>query len=166
MQYILPFLITVIIIISQSRKRNTYDIFIQGAGEGLEMIKSIFPTLLGVMTAASMLRASGALDILINLVSPITNILKIPPEIMPIAIIRPISGGGSLGILTNILETYGADSIIGRTASVIMGSTETTFYCVSIYYAKTRVKSTTGILCVGILCDFIAIIMAVRLCCF
>lgn len=164
MTYILPFIITIIIIVSQVKRRDTYNTFIKGAGDGLLILKNIFPALLGVMTAASMLRASGALDIFIKFISPVTDFLKIPPEIMPIALLRPVSGSGSLGILTNIFKEYGPDSVIGKISSVIMGSTETTFYCISVYYAKTRVKSSSKILCIALFCDFIAVLAAVYLC--
>lgn len=163
MKYILPLFITIIILSSQLKRKNTYNSFISGAEDGLEILKSIFPALLGVMTASSMLRASGALDMLIGVLYPITNALGIPKEIMPIALLRPISGGGSLGLLSDILNTYGADSFIGKAASVIMGSTETTFYCISVYYAKTRAKSTAKILFIALLCDMSAAVIAVQM---
>lgn len=161
MQYILPLMITLIIITSQARRKNTYDAFLNGASDGLELLKTIFPPLLGVMTASAMLRASGAMDLLAVAVAPVTEKLEIPAEVLPIAVLRPVSGGGSLGLLSDILNTEGADSFAGRAASVIMGATETTFYCISVYFAKTRVKSTAKILLIALICDVVSVIAAV-----
>ncbi len=161
MKYILPLMITVIILTSQARHKNTYDAFLNGASEGLMLLKTIFPPLLGVMTAASMLRVSGAMELLASFATPLTQQLGIPSEVLPIALLRPVSGGGSLGLLSDILKTEGADSFAGRIASVIMGATETTFYCISVYFAKTRVKSTAKILLIALLCDAISVIVAV-----
>ena len=120
------------------KKLPSYELFIDGAEDGMKIVSGIFPPLVAVLTAAYMLRASGTLDLIVSLLSPITNL--IPAEVMPLALIRPISGSGATGILTEILNNYGADSEVGRIASVIMGSTETTFYCLCVYFAKTRVK--------------------------
>lgn len=161
MQYVLPLIIMILILGSRIRKRDTYGAFLEGAGDGLSMLKNIFPALLCVMTAASMLRASGALEMLTRLISPAADALGIPPDVIPIALIRPVSGGGSIGFLTDILNSYGADSFVGKAASVIMGSTETTLYCISVYYAKTHAKSTAKILIVALLCDAVAAVAAV-----
>ncbi len=162
MQYILPIIITLIIVLSHIRRQRTYDLFIEGACEGFAVLKSIFPPLLAVTAAASMLRASGALDMLINAAAPAADFFGIPREVLPIAAIRPVSGGGALGILSELLSRYGADSFAGRSASVIMGATETTFYCVSVYYARTRVRSAAKILPIALLCDAVSVWAAVR----
>ncbi len=138
MIYVIPAVIALALIVSLVKKLPSYDIFISGAEDGMKIVLGIFPPLVAALTAAYMLRASGALDLLVSLLSPLKNI--IPAEVMPLALIRPISGSGSIGILTEILNSHGADSEIGRIASVIMGSTETTFYCLCVYFAKTRVK--------------------------
>ncbi len=161
MQYVLPFIITVVIIASRFHGRDTYGAFLEGAGDGLAMIKNIFPALLCVMTASAMLRESGALELITGLIAPVANAVGMPADVIPIALIRPVSGGGSIGLLTDILNTYGADSFVGKAASVIMGSTETTLYCISVYYAKTRAKSTAKILVIALLCDAAAAVMAV-----
>ena len=160
-QYILPLLIIGILLASRIQKRNTSDVFLDGAGDGIKILRNIFPALLGVMTAAAMLRASGALSLLIKLLVPITDALGMPHDVLPIALLRPISGGGSLGLLTDILKNSGADSFTGKTASVIMGATETTFYCISVYYAGTRARSTAKILILALLCDAAAAVLAV-----
>ena len=128
MIYVIPLIIALVLITAMIKKLPSYELFIDGAEEGMKIVSGIFPPLVAVLTAAYMLRASGTLDLII------------PAEVMPLALIRPISGSGATGILTEILNNYGADSEVGRIASVIMGSTETTFYCLCVYFAKTRVK--------------------------
>ena len=125
MIYVIPLIIALVLITAMIKKLPSYELFIDGAEEGMKIVSGIFPPLVAVLTAAYMLRASGTLDLIVSLLSPITNL--IPAEVMPLA-------------LTEILNNYGADSEVGRIASVIMGSTETTFYCLCVYFAKTRVK--------------------------
>lgn len=141
MKYIVPSLIMIIIIIALSRRKNVYTDFIEGAQSGIELIKDIFPPLVAMLTAAAMLRASGAMDLILRFVSPFTQKVGLPSEILPLVLIRPVSGSGSIGVLSGILNEYGPDSMIGRMASVICASTETTFYCMAVYFAKTRVKT-------------------------
>lgn len=106
----------------------------------MRLLVDIFPPLVAMLTAASMLRASGALDIAVSFISPLTEKIGLPGEVMPLVMIRPVSGSGSIGVLSGILNQCGADSFAGRLASVICGSTETTFYCLAVYFSKTRVK--------------------------
>jgi spore maturation protein B len=160
-KFIIPLIIFLIIVASLFRKLPTYEIFISGAEEGLKIVIGIFPAMLAVVTAAYMMRASGAIDLIINIISPITDFFHIPKEVMPLALIRPISGSGALGILTDILKNYGADSVIGKTASVIMGSTETTFYCLCVYFAKTKVKYTMRAIPCAVLGDIVGILAGV-----
>lgn len=141
MQYIIPGLIMIIIIVALSRRQSVYTDFIDGAGEGMKIIRDIFPPLVAILVASSMLKASGAMDILLNVLSPVSRKIGIPEGVMPLILIRPVSGSGSIGVLSGILNEYGADTLVGRMASVICGSTETTFYCLAVYFAKTRVKS-------------------------
>lgn len=161
MTYIIPVIIAVILTISLIKKRPSYDLFISGAEEGMKIVFGIFPSLVAVLTASYMLRASGTLDILISLLSPITDF--IPAEVLPLALIRPISGSGATGILTEILNRYGADGEIGQIASVIMGSTETTFYCLCVYFSKTRVKHTLKAVPFALTGDIVGILTAVFL---
>ena len=131
MIYVIPLIISLVLITAMIKKLPSYELFIDGAEDGMKIVSGIFPPLVAVLTAAY-------IDLIVSLLSPITNL--IPAEVMPLALIRPISGSGATGILTEILNNYGADSEVGRIASVIMGSTETTFYCLCVYFAKTRVK--------------------------
>lgn len=140
MRYITPGFILLIVVIGMAKKRSVYSDFIEGAGDGMRLLVDIFPPLVAMLTAASMLRASGALDIAVSFISPLTEKIGLPGEVMPLVMIRPVSGSGSIGVLSGILNQCGADSFAGRLASVICGSTETTFYCLAVYFSKTRVK--------------------------
>lgn len=161
MIYIIPAIIAIVLIVSLAKRLPSYELFIEGAEEGMKIVAGIFPPLVAVLTAAYMLRASGTLDLIISLLSPITSF--IPAEVMPLALIRPISGSGAIGILSEILNAHGADSEIGRIASVIMGSTETTFYCLCVYFAKTRVKHNLKAVPFAAAGDIVGILMAVIL---
>ena len=161
MIYIIPAIIAIVLIAALAKKLPSYELFIDGAEEGMKIVAGIFPPLVAVLTAAYMLRASGTLDLIISFLSPITGF--IPADVMPLALIRPISGSGAIGILSEILNTHGADSEIGRIASVIMGSTETTFYCLCVYFAKTRVKHNLKAVPFAAAGDIVGILMAVIL---
>lgn len=141
MEYITPLIIASIIITAFVRKRPVYHDFVSGATDGAKLLLDIFPPLVAMLTASAMLKASGALDIAVDFISPLTQRIGISGEVMPLIMIRPVSGSGAIGILSGVLKDYGADSYVGRLASVICGSTETTFYCLAVYLAKTRVKN-------------------------
>ncbi len=160
MKYMLPIIITLIICFSAIKEKNTYSDFTDGALEGLKIVALIFPPLMAIMVASSMLRASGAFDVLTSIISPITQKLGIPGEVLPLALMRPVSGSGSLALLSDTLNTYGADGRIGRLASIIMGSTETTFYCMGVYFSKTGIKNTAKALPYAVIGDICAIIFA------
>ena len=161
MQYITPALIMIIIIVAISRKQTVYTDFIDGAGEGMKLLADIFPPLVAMLVAASMLKASGAMDMLLDVIKPFSEKLGIPKGVMPLILIRPVSGSGSIGVLSGILNEYGPDSLTGRMASVICGSTETTFYCLAVYFAKTRVKSVKRAVPSAILGDLAGIFAAI-----
>lgn len=158
MIYVIPAIIAFVLIYSLVKRLPSYEIFISGAEDGMKIVLGIFPPLVAVLTAAYMLRASGTLDLLVSLLSPVKNL--IPAEVMPLALIRPISGSGATGILAEILSVHGADSLIGRLASVIMGSTETTFYCLCVYFAKTRVKHNMRAIPFAAVGDIVGILTA------
>ncbi len=161
MQYVIPAVIAAVIIFALKTRTDAYAAFTEGAADGLHTVVKILPSLLAVITAAQMLRVSGAIDMIIRFVSPVTDFLHIPPEVMPLALIRPVSGSGSLGILADILNTFGADSKQGMIASVIMGSTETTFYCLCVYFAGTKVKYTRRVIPCAVISDIIGILAGV-----
>lgn len=161
MEFITPAVIALIIIVALSRKQTVYNDFINGASDGFKLLVDIFPPLLAMLTAVSMLKASGAFDIAVNFISPLTAKLGLPTEVMPLVFIRPVSGSGAIGILSGILNDYGADSFIGRLASVICGSTETTFYCLAVYFAKTRVKYIKRAVPCAVIGDIAGVVSAV-----
>lgn len=157
----IPLMILLIISFSLKQKKETYNIFLKGAREGMNVILKIFPTMIGIFVAINLFQVTGAMDLLIKIISPLTNIIKIPSEIVPIGIMRSISGGASIGLLSSALDTYGADSQIGKIASTILGSSETTLYVMAIYISAVGVKNTRGVLKIALLCDFVAICASV-----
>lgn len=159
-----PMIILVFVSFAAAKKTSVYDAFISGAEDGLVTLRRIFPVLLAILVAAAMLRASGLMDLAVSALSPITDKFNIPPETVPLALLRPISGGGSIGLLTELLNTYGPDSPAGRMASVMAGSTETTFYTLAVYYSATRVKYTRPTLAAALIGDCVGIIGSAVIC--
>ena len=157
----IPFFILLIIVYGLIEKNKVYDTFIEGAKEGVEVVIKLFPTLVGIFLAVGALRTSGILDFIINIISPITNLLKIPGEIMPIALLRPISGSASIAVAVDIMEKHGVDSIIGLITSTIMGSTETTFYTIAIYASAVGIKKIRFVLVAALLADVAGTISSV-----
>lgn len=150
-----PVVILIIIIYGIMEKNKVYDNFIEGAKDGLQIVVNIFPTLIGIFLAVGALRASGIIDLIINLIKPILNLLKIPSEIMPLAMLRPISGSASMAIATDIMSKYGVDSVIGIIASTIMGSTETTFYTIALYTSAVGIKKIRFVLVAALVADIV-----------
>jgi len=161
MEFAVPCVICLIVVYGFVKKIAVFDVFLEGAKKGLYTIYEITPTLIGIVVAISMLRTSGAIEGFCKLISPVTDYLGIPSEIIPLAILRPISGGGSTGLLSNILTENGPDSFVGRVASVMAGSTETTFYVVAVYYGSVKVKKIRHTLIAGLTSDFAAAIMSI-----
>jgi spore maturation protein B len=162
----MPIIILIIIVYSYIEKNKIFDVFLEGAKEGVLIVYKIFPTLIGLFVAVGALRNSGLIDLIINLISPIIKNTIIPTEIMPLAILRPISGSAAMAIATDIIKIYGVDSKIGQITSVIMGSTETTIYTIAVYTSCIKVKNTRGILLPALIADAVGIIIAVIICSF
>lgn len=160
----MPVIIFIIILYSVLEKNNVYDIFLDGAKDGIKIVYNVFPTLIGLFVAIGALRNSGIIELIVNIISPLLDIINIPKEIMPLAILRPISGSASTAIATDIMNTYGVDSNIGKIASVIMGSTETTFYTIAIYTSCIKIKNTRGILIAALAGDCIGILVSILIC--
>lgn len=158
---IIPGFILLIMLIAVIEKRQSFDIFLEGAKEGIEIVFKIFPTLIGIFLAIGALRSSGVLDFFIDIILPITTIFNVPSEILPIALLRPISGSASIGVATDIMSKYGVDSLIGLMTATIMGSTETTFYTIAIYTSTINVKNTRRILLPALLADIAGIATSV-----
>ena len=140
--WILPAAICLIIAWGFIKGVPVFDRFLEGAKEGLQTAVSILPPLVGLLLGVTMLSASGALDMLCAFISPAAEWMGLPPETMPLALLRPISGSGSLAILSDIFVRNGPDSFAGRVASVMMGSTETTFYAIAVYFGSVGIKKT------------------------
>lgn len=157
----IPLIILLIIIYGLIEKNKVYDTFIEGAKEGIEVVFNIFPTLIGIFVAIGALRSSGILDLIINAISPITNLFKIPGEIMPLMLVRPISGSASTAVATDIMTKFGVDSKIGLIASTIMGSTETTFYTIAIYTSCVGIKKIRFVLAAALLADLAGMIFSI-----
>ncbi|MGI5850786.1 MAG: spore maturation protein [Caldicoprobacterales bacterium] len=146
------------------KKVNVYDTFIEGAKEGLSTVIRIFPYMVAMFVAIGIFRSSGAMEILVKLISPLTGLIGIPGEILPLAFMRPISGIASLGVLGELYRTYGPDSFIGRLASTVMGSTETIFYTLSIYFGAVGIKKMRYTLWGSLLADLAGLLASVIIC--
>lgn len=145
-------------------KKNVFDLFIKGATKGIEITVKIFPTLIGLFFAIGLLNNSGVINFFVQLVSPLLDCFKIPKEILPLAILRPISGSASMAVAMEILKENGVDSIVGLIVSVIMGATETTLYTIAIYTSVIKVKETRHILIASLMADIMGIITAIIIC--
>lgn len=160
----MPMIILLIVIYGLIERNKIFDTFLDGAKEGIGIVMSIFPTLIGLFLAIGALRSSGVLDMMIHLLTPLLELIKFPTEIMPLALIRPISGSSSIAVATDIMKTYGVDSTIGLMASVIMGSTETTFYTIAVYSSAVGVKKTRFVLAAALLADVVGVLVCVGVC--
>jgi len=160
MDYIIPSILLIILIPAVIQKQPIYDHMCEGASDGLKILIKILPSMICIMSAAAMLRASGVMDFVINLIRPVTDKIGIPAEVMPMVLLRPVSGSGSMGLLAENLKSYGADSIPGLISSVIMGSTETTFYTLAVYFGATHVKNTKRAVICAIIGDITGVIIS------
>lgn len=161
---VMPLIILLIIFYGLKERVKVFDLFLDGAKDGINMVVKIFPTLIGLFVAIGALRSSGILDLIIKIISPILNILNVPSEIMPLALLRPISGSASLAVATDIMKSYGVDSFIGILAGVIMGSTETTLYTIAVYAGSVKIKKTRFVLAAALIADFFGILASVFIC--
>ena len=157
---ILPLITLIVIIYAIYKKVNIYDEFISGVKEGLQMSLEIFPSIFTIIISVTVLVKSNFLNDIISLI----NINIFPKEILPIAILRPISGSASMAVATDIMNSYGVDSRIGQIASIIMGSTETTLYTIAIYPSCINIKKTRGILIAALAGDIIGMIVSICIC--
>lgn len=149
------------------KKESSYDLLLQGAASGFSLLVTILPTLVILLTAVNMLRASGAMELLSRVLAPVFSLFGIPPETALLVLIRPISGSAALAVGTDLMRQYGVDSPIGRTAAVMLGSTETTFYTVSVYFGAAGIQKTRYTIPAALFADFVgffAASLSVRLC--
>lgn len=159
--WMIPSLIGFILLYGTFKKVPTYESFVEGGKEGIQIAFSIIPYLVGMLVSISIFRASGALEYFMSFLKPVLDFIGVPSEVAPLAIIRPISGNAALGMTSDLIATYGPDSFIGRLASVIQGSTDTTLYVLTVYFGAVGVKKMGDALKVGLLADLVGFIAAI-----
>lgn len=158
------FVVFFILVYGYVKKVPLFDTFLSGAKDGLSAAVQILPSLIALLTMVALLRASGVLSFLIATLSPLFSFLGIPKELIPTVLLRPLSGSGSMALLTDVFQSYGADSAIGKTASVLMASTETTLYVTSLYFGAAGIKKTGRIVTIALLTDLFTAVVASFLC--
>ena len=159
-EYIVPLILAVTALAALRRRENTYDILTDGAREGFRMLLTIAPSLVVLLSAVGMLRASGALEAFSRLLSPALEFVGIPPETVLLILVRPLSGSAALAVGAELIAAHGPDSLIGRTAAVMLGSTETTFYTVSVYFGACGVKKTRYAIPAALIADLVGFLAA------
>lgn len=158
---IIPFIVLFVILYGFFKKVDLYDNFLVGVKEGLSMALKIFPTIFAMTVCINIMLKSNIINDVVNFISPVLDFLKFPRELVTLSIMRPISGNSSLIIMDNLLKTYGPDSFIGRTASIIQGSSDTTIYIIGLYFSSVGIKKIKYSLVVGLLADLMAVIISV-----
>lgn len=158
--YAIPALLLAIPLYGYIKKVKVYEVFVEGAKDGFTTAIRIIPYLVAMLVAIGIFRASGAMDVLVKILAPVTNLIGMPAEVLPMGLMRSLSGGGAQGMMVELFNTYGPDSLIGRMASVSMGSTETTMYVLAVYFGAVRISKTRHAVPVGLLVDGISLIVA------
>ena len=164
---IVPLILARVALYGCFRRVDVYTALVQGAGDGLEVLMRILPSLVGLLTAVYMLRASGALDLAAQALTPLLDRIGLPGELLPLMLVRPISGSAALGVGAELIAVHGPDSYLGRTAAVMLGSTETTFYTIAVYFGAVKITKTRYAVPAALCADltgFLAAAWAVRLC--
>ena len=159
-EYIVPLILAVTAIAALRKKENAYDILTDGAKEGFRMMLTIAPSLVVLLSAVGMLRSSGALEVLSAFLSPALEFVGIPPETVLLLLVRPISGSAALAVGAELIAAHGPDSPVGRTAAVMLGSTETTFYTISVYFGAWGIKKTRYAVPAALIADFVGFLAA------
>ncbi|MBK5258939.1 MAG: spore maturation protein [Thermoanaerobaculia bacterium] len=160
----IPVLLVGIPFIGLLRKVKVYDVFIDGAKEGFQVAVNIIPFLVGILVAIGMFRGSGAMDLLTNALRPVMAAINFPPELFPLAVFRSLTGSGSLALTTDLVKTHGPDSLFGRMAATMYGSSETTFYVLAVYFGAISVKKTRHAVPAALIGDIVAAIATVAVC--
>ncbi len=161
MEIAVPLAVVAFLIAGMVRKVSVFDAFLTGVKEGLSTVLTIVPAMVGLITAVTMLRASGVLESISKLISPLAQRLGFPEEIVPVALLRPVSGSGATALILSVFEDLGPDSFAGKILSVMAGSTETTVYAIAVYYASVGIKKTRHTLVSGLCADFTAVVFSV-----
>ena len=160
----IPFLLVSIPVYAAFKKVKVYEVFVDGAKEGFDVAVKIIPFLVAILVAIGMFRGSGAMDMLTDALRPALSAIRFPVELVPLAILRPLTGSGSLAFVTDLIHTHGPDSLLARTGGSIYGSTETTFYVLAVYFGAVGVRKTRHAVAVGLIADLAAVIAAVIVC--
>ena len=158
--YVVPVLLLGASLLTLRRKESPYDLLLQGGAEGLKLAFTILPALVVLLTAVHMLKASGAVELLSGFLAPVFDFVGIPPETAMLVLIRPISGSAALAVGADLMAQYGPDSPVGRTAAVMLGSTETTFYTISVYFGAAGIHKTRYTVPAALFADFVGFFMA------
>ena len=158
--YLIPALLLLVSLAALKKGENAYDILLGGAREGLKLLVSIVPSLILLLTSVTMLRSSGAMEIISAFLAPAFQFFGIPPETALLVLVRPISGSAALAVGAELMKQYGTESLIGRTAAVMLGSTETTFYTISVYFGAAGIKKTRYTVPAALFADFVGFFMA------
>lgn len=162
--FIFPTIIIGILGFGIFKRINVFDTFLKGAKQGAVSCFNILPALVGLVVAVYMMRASGILDFLAEILSPFLSLFDFPADVLPLALLKPISGSGAIAMIKSIFESSGADSTSGRLASVMLGSSETTFYAIAVYFGATKVKNTRYTVFAALVADVVGIVVSVMLC--
>jgi len=160
----IPFLLFIIPVLAIKNKVKVYETFIDGAKGGFEVAIKIIPYLVAILVAIGMFRASGAMDLFVKMISPLTDLIGMPAEALPAALMRPLSGSGTLGIASEVMKEHGPDSFIGRLVSTFFGSTETTFYVIAVYFGAVGIKKTRHAVPAGLIGDLAGLLAALFIC--
>ena len=160
LDYLIPLLLLTVSCVALRKKENPYDLLISGATEGLQLLFRLIPTLIILLTSITMLRASGAMELISRYLAPVFGVFGIPPETGILVLIRPISGSAALAVGADLMAHYGVDSQIGRTAAIMLGSTETTFYTISVYFGAAGIQKTRYCIPAALFADFVGFFMA------
>lgn len=162
--WVIPVVLALIVLVAATRRVKAYESFVEGAREGFSVALRIIPYLVAILVAVAMFRASGAMDLLLAVISPGLTALRVPPEILPVAALRPLSGSGTLGLVTELMKTHGPDSFLGRLAGTLYGSTETTFYVLAVYFGSVGVTRTRHAVAAGLAGDLAGFLAALAVC--
>ena len=157
---LIPALLLTVSVIALAKKQDVYSALLEGGLDGLKLLLSIAPALVMLLTAVALLRSSGAIGILSHLLAPIGKFLSIPAETLPLVLLRPFSGSAALAVGADLMYTHGPDSLIGKTAAIMLGSTETTFYTISVYFGAAGIKKTRYAIPAALLADLTGFVMA------
>lgn len=158
--YMLPAVFFAVMLLGLLKGVNVFSAFVEGAADGIKVCIKILPSLVALMTAVGVFSSSGALDMLTAFLQPITDFIGLPRQVTPLALLRPISGSGALAVFSEILSKHGPDSYIGRVASVLEGSTETTFYTIAVYFGATKITKTRHTLPASLMADMTGFVMS------